>query len=628
MGSRRLSQLGLLATTCLLAPGAAMAQEVTDLGEIIISGGLTSIAAETYGRAVTVLDAEEMADRGITTVQDALRALPGVAVTGSGSTYTQVRIRGGEASHTLVLIDGIEASAGSDEYVFTGLETADIERIEVLRGPQSASYGSNASAGVINIITKKGDEGTHYGGSVEFGNGTAASAFLSQRSARGGLKLSLSDRNDKGYDQSGDGGEKDGLRRRTLNLSGDWQATDDLTLGFNLRRSKERYDYDSENWAATDADSYVVDDPAPYSKRDEATGALWAEYAMLDGRMSHRIEWQDTVFKQSFNGGPTTRGETEKLKYRLSYALDGQQVADAAHLLNVLVDKEDDKSSAAPGYKRGMTSVALEYRGFLDNGLDIQAGIRRDNNKTFEDFTSWNIGLSWRVPDTGLRVHASAGRASVNPSYYELYADDSYTLGNPRLAPERNTGFDLGIEAEVLGGRGLIDVTYFNEKLEDEITYAYGAAADGSGRATYVNQPGKSPRQGVEISGRLQATDTLTLAMNYTYLDAKNPDGSVEILRPRHEVGLSGTLQTFGGRGSVTADVRYAAGNYSTEYWGAYATRKTPVFTTVNVAARYDLTDAVQLTGRVTNIFDRKNVETWGYATQGRTAWLGLEAKW
>jgi vitamin B12 transporter len=232
------------------------------------------------------------------------------------------------------------------------------------------------------------------------------------------------------------------------------------------------------------------------------------------------------------------------------------------------------------------------------------------------------------VPDTGLRVHASAGRASVNPSYYELYADDSYTLGNPRLAPERNTGFDLGIETEVLGGRGLIDITYFNEKLEDEITYAYGAAPDGSGRATYVNQSGKSPRQGIELSGRLQATDTLSLGMNYTYLDAKNPDGSVEILRPRHELGLSGTWQTFGGRGSVTADIRYAAGNYSTEYWGAFATRKTPVWTTVNVAARYDLTDSVQLTGRVTNLFDRKNVETWGYATPGRTAWLGLEAKW
>lgn len=115
MGSKRTSHLGLLAATCLLAPGAAMAQGVIDLDEIIVSGGLTGIAADAYGRAATVLDGAEIAERGITTVQDALRAMPGVAVTGSGSTYTQVRIRGGEASHTLVLIDGVEASAGSDE---------------------------------------------------------------------------------------------------------------------------------------------------------------------------------------------------------------------------------------------------------------------------------------------------------------------------------------------------------------------------------------------------------------------------------------------------------------------------------------------------------------------------------
>lgn len=83
----------------------------------------------------------------------------------------------------------------------------------------------------------------------------------------------------------------------------------------------------------------------------------------------------------------------------------------------------------------------------------------------------------------------------------------------------------------------MIDVTYFNEKMEDEITYVYGAAPDG--RASYVNQPGKSPREGVEVTGRLQATEDLSLALNYTYLDASNPDGSVEIRRPRHELGLS-----------------------------------------------------------------------------------------
>ncbi|SEN08740.1 vitamin B12 transporter [Gemmobacter aquatilis] len=627
MRFNRSLRASLLCAACFALPVAAGAEVIT-LDEIIVSGGLTGIAAEAYGRAVTVLDAAEIEERGIVTVQDALRIIPGVSVSSAGASMTQIRIRGGEANHTLILIDGVEATGGSDEYILTGLETANIERIEVLRGPQSAFYGSNASAGVINIITKKGEEGVQSGGSVELGNGSAASAFISQRTQRGGLAFSLSARDDNGFDQSGDGGEKDGITRKTANLSGDWQATDDLTLGFTLRRATEDYDSDSASWTATDADSYVVDDPTQTSTRDETSGAVWGEYSLMDGRLVQRLEWQDTIFKQNYNGGPVTRGETEKLKYRLSYGLDGRPVAEAAHILNLLAERQKDHSSEAPAYARDMTSVALEYRGFLENGLDIQAGVRRDDNKVFDDFTSWNIGLSWRIPDTVLRLHGSAGRASVNPAYYELYADDAYTQGNPGLAPETSRGFDLGIEAELLDGRGVIDATYFNEKLTDEITYVYGAAPDGSGRATYENQPGTSPRQGLELAGRLQATDALSLALNYTWLDAENPDGSVEIRRPEHEIGLSATLQTFGGRGSVTGDIRHVMGNWDTQYWGSYPTVELPDATTVNLSASYDLTESVQLTGRVTNLFDAENTEVWGYATQGRTLYAGLQATW
>lgn len=626
MTTQRHLRLLLLSTACLAAPAAVSAQDVA-LDEVILSGGLSAIAADAYGRAFSVLTAEDISARGLVTVQDALRAIPGVSVSGSGASLTQVRLRGGEADHTLILIDGIEAAGGSDEYTLSGLDTANIDRIEVLRGPQSAFYGSNASAGVINIITRKGEDGLHYGGAIELGNGTSVSAQVSQRGANGGLALSLSQRDDQGYDHSGDGGEKDGLKRRSIALSGDWAATEDLTFGFTLRRASEDYDYDAASWSATDADGYIVDDRTLFGAREEFAGSVWGEYSALAGRLTHRLEYQDTVNKLSDLGAPHTRGETEKLKYRLSFGLDGQPVADAAHVLNLLVERQEDNSTTAPEYQRDMTSAALEYRGFLDNGLDIQAGLRRDDNKVFADFTSWNIGLSWQIPDTGLRLHGSAGKASVNPSYYELFADDTYTLGNPALSPETNAGFDIGIEAEVLGGRGVIDVTYFDENLRDEITYVYGAAPDGSGRATYENQPGKSSRKGIEVAGKLQATDALSLGLAYTYLDAKNPDGSVEIRRPRHELGLSATLAVLDGRGSVTADIRHVADNSDTQFWGSYPTEKLPDYTTVNLSAGYDLSEQVRLTARVVNLFDQDYSDVWGYATQGRAVYAGLQAK-
>lgn len=363
-----------------------------------------------------MLTAKEIEARGITTVQDALRAMPGVAASSTGASFTQVRIRGAEANHTLILIDGIEATGGADEYILTGLETANIERIEVLRGPQSVFYGSNASAGVINIITRKGGPGLHYGGSFELGNGAAASAHVSQRTERGGIALNLSARDDHGYDQSGDGGEKDGINRKTIGLSGDWRASDDLAVGGTLRWSDEHYDYDATAWDATDADSYVVDDPDLFSERREFSGAVWAEYSMLDGQLTHRLEYQKTIYKQSYDGGPFSRGETEKLKYRLSYGLDGQPVDSANHVLNLLAERQKDQNSTAPDYRRDMKSLTVEYRGFLDNGLDIQAGIRHDDNKVFDDFTSWNLGLSYRIPGQPVRLHASAAvRWSTRP---------------------------------------------------------------------------------------------------------------------------------------------------------------------------------------------------------------------
>ncbi|WP_122072384.1 TonB-dependent receptor [Pseudophaeobacter sp. EL27] len=294
MRKARLSLAAALAAT----PAIALAQdsEVIDLGEIIISGGFTPIESQRYGRSASVLTSEEIEERGITSVQDALRAVPGLMVNGSGDSYTQVRIRGAEANHTLILIDGVEASAGDSEYILSGLDTANIERIEVLRGPQSVFYGSNASAGVINIITKTGGIGTEYGGSAEIGSdGYRASARASTRSERGGISFSLAHDEDDGYDSSGSGGEEDGIRRTTLQLKGDYLVTQRLKLGFNLRTSDEHYDYDRTDRFATDAAGYVVDDPTQFSERDERLAQIYAEFASLGGRLKHRLSFAASI---------------------------------------------------------------------------------------------------------------------------------------------------------------------------------------------------------------------------------------------------------------------------------------------------------------------------------------------
>ncbi|MFT6649461.1 TonB-dependent receptor plug domain-containing protein [Pseudophaeobacter arcticus] len=625
MRKARLSLAAALAAT----PAIALAQdsEVTDLGEIIISGGFTPIEAQRYGHSASVLTSEEIQERGITTVQDALRAVPGLMVNGSGDSFTQIRIRGGEANHTLILIDGVEASGGDSEYILSGLDTANIERIEVLRGPQSVFYGSNASAGVINIITKTGGIGTEYGGGAEIGSdGYRASARVSTRSARGGLSFSLAHDQDDGYDSSGDGGEEDGIRRTTLQLKGDYLVTQQLKLGFNLRTSDERYDSDSTSFTATDAASYVVDDPTQFSERDESLAQIYAELDTLGGRLKHRLSFERTDFDRASNGGTATETKTEAAKYLLSFGLDGQPVDQANHQLNAMLEWEEDSSSSNPLYARRTNSFAFEYRGSFANGLDLQLGVRRDNNSAFEDATSWTASASYTFAGSGVRLHGSAGTGIVNPSYFELFANSTFGtttyLGNPNLKPEENRSFDIGVEVPFLQGRGLVDVTYFDETLTGEIeSYVVNPTT-----TSYRNQAGDSDRKGVELSASLDATDTLDLRLSYTYLDATNPDGSVEIRRPEHELLLSATLQTFNGRGSVTTDIRHVAGNWDSQFFGSYATAQLANYTTVDLSAQYELTNTVVLTGRVTNLFDEDYADVWGYAKRGRAAYIGVKA--
>ena len=611
-----------LSAVALSAP--AQAQDTVTLSPIIVSGGLTPIAAARYGRAASVITAQEIEERGILSVQDALRAVPGVSVNGTGHSSTQVRIRGGEGNHTLILIDGVEAAGGDGEYILTGLETANIERIEVLRGPQSVYYGSNASAGVVNIITKKGTGGFEYGGSAEYGAGWMASGFVAFRDDRGGLSLGATKRDDEGWDYSGADGEKDGITRQTLTLAGDYEVAKGLTLGFTYRTSEERYDYDNTNSGATAPSGYVVDDPSQFSNRDEKTMQVYAEYETPGGQLTGRLSHERTENAQGYNGFTPTVTKGEATKLRLSYGLDGA-VSEGGHILSLLAEREADSASSNPVYARKNDSLALEYRGSFDSGLDLQLGARYDDNSVFGDSVTWNAAVSYQM-DSGVRLHASAGTGVVNPSYSELYSNSTWSgityLGNPALNPERNRSFDIGVEVPFAEGRGIVDVTYFNETLTDEIT----SVQTGATTYSYANQAGDSKRQGIEISGRFAATEDLDLRFGYTYLDATNPNGSVEVRRPKHELAIGATLTTFGGRGTLSADARYVAGNFDTQYFGSYATAQLPDYWAVDVAASYEVNANLRLTARVENLFDTAYSDSWGYASRGRTVYVGLSS--
>lgn len=605
-------------------PAAALAQEEPIvLDPITIYGGLTTIKSNSYGRTNTIITADEINTLGIATVQDALRTVPGISVSSSGEANTQIRIRGAEGNHTLILIDGIRASAGDSEYFLSGLDTANIERIEILRGPQSVFFGADASAGVINIITREGSKGQEARATTEVGNGWSASFYASSRNDRGGISFSANKRNDNGYDLSGDsGGDDDGIRRGEWAVSGDYKLTDTLSVGIKFRNADETFDYDRTSYTAITAEEYLTDSD-DYSTRNETAGQFWAELETMDGRLSHRLSYEQTYFETADNGGPASDARTDVAKYRAVYGID-DTVDEASQTISLGLEHRKDENSIAAEQNRRSNSAIIEYRANFINGLDMQLGLRRDNNDVFQDSTTWTLGLSYALPNAPVRIHASAGTGVVNPTYTELFGGFG-TIGNPNLRPEENQSFDLGFEVSFLDNRGSLDLTYFHENLVNEITYSGIPLTNGT---SYYNQTGSSKRRGVEFSADFAASDSLNFGASYTYLDAKNPDGTIETRRPRHTLGLSTQYLFDDGRGSVAGDLRYVAGNYDTQFYGDFTTKKLPDYVVVNVAAGYDIIDKVRLTGRIENLFNKGYSDVWGYPAEGRTGWLGLQAKW
>lgn len=488
---------------------------VIELDEIVVSGGLTPAPAAALGRSVTVVTAEEIERQGVAYAVDALRSVPGVAVsrTGSSGGVTTVRIRGAESSHTQVFIDGIKVSSPDNlDYDFSGLLAADIERIEVLRGPQSALFGANAIGGVISITTKRARtpgvtaQGSAEGGSDGSWGGDVA---LRARGGMGGISLSVARRSTGGYDISDTpGGKDDGDDNLTLNLAGDLDLSDAFRLGGTFRYVDRSSDFDQFNFAAPDRAGLVTDADLE-AKREEFYGSAFAEVDLFDGRLETRlslghIDYDDDQFANDVKTTATTaRRSTARLQ--ATVALDAATVATADHTLTGAFDYERETfrntdpalvfdPTQLDKQKREQLSGALEYRGRFFDDFDLQLGLRHDRNDSFEDFTTWSASGTWRLPNGSTRLHGSVGTGAQNPSLIDQFGffPGSF-VGNPDLEPEQSFGWDIGVEQSFLDGRAVIDVTYFQDRLKDEISTVFDPVTFLS---TSVNTPGKSRRRG------------------------------------------------------------------------------------------------------------------------------------
>ncbi|MEX0431267.1 TonB-dependent receptor plug domain-containing protein [Spiribacter insolitus] len=610
----------------------AQSSSTTELEPIIVSGGISPVAADEFGRSNTVITRQQIEDRGFVTVQQALEAQPGVSVTGTGPSDRQVRIRGGEANHVLILVNGVRVAAGDSGYDLRSFDIANIDRIEVLRGPQSVPYGTDAASGVINIITRRPAAGVSRGASFEFGEGDRQSAFLTYGVPRGDLSVTVDNLHDKGYDLSGDGGERDSTSWESFTSKGRLALTEQLDAGFSFRLADGRYDLDDAPFGATSEDTYVVDDIDKTNKLLERSIEAFLDYTSPTGASTSRVTLED-IGNQTANtaiGDQTTR----IYKYRGQYALDDRPTASSDQLVSLLLESKEDSAKSSTDERKNR-SYAIEYRGFLSDDFSTQTGVRLDTSDDFSNSVTWNLAGSYYF-EPSLRAHASVGRAVVYPSYFDIYGGDFPFFNlvyepNRDIKPEKNLGFDIGLEWSFPDDGGLVALTYYNETLEDEI-FAKELTDKSTGEKTYfqaTNRQSDSRREGIEISTEFRPAESVDFGLSYTYTRSTNDEGSVEGRRPMHEFGLNTTWRASRLPLTLSGDLRYVRDLYDQQFYkegNPFA--KIPAFTVVNFAARYSLTDHIDLTGRITNAFDEDYTEVWGYATRGRAGYIGMAASW
>ncbi|MEL6792467.1 MAG: TonB-dependent receptor, partial [Pseudomonadota bacterium] len=233
-------------------------------------------------------------------------------------------------------------------------------------------------------------------------------------------------------------------------------------------------------------------------------------------------------------------------------------------------------------------------------------------------------GVSYLIPTTGTRLHAGVGRGVTNPTFFEQFGFIPATFnGNPNLEPEENFGFDVGIEQTFLDGRAVIDVTYFNETLENEI----GTQFDANFVGTPFNAADDSDRQGVEVMAAVEPIDGLLLTATYTYTDTEGPADAIEVRRPEHEGAFRVDYTFMDGRANIGGDVRFVLDNVDSDFTSASfgaGTVDLEDYAVFGVHGSYRFNDNVQLFGRVENLTDEDYVEVDGFATRGITGFAGV----
>jgi vitamin B12 transporter len=592
--------------------------------DITVTATRVAQPREQTGQAITVLDQTLLASRQSTSVADLLATTPGVTFSrngGPGQT-TAVRIRGAEDSQTLVLIDGVRvndpASPGG-AFDFGNLLTGNIDRIEVLRGPNSVPWGSQALGGVVNIVTAPA-KGANLRAEYGYRN---SKQIVGQAGGRlGPITASLGGGyfDDDGISAFKNGTERDGFRQYAGN------ARVGVEIGSNVSLDLRGYYADSK--VQFDG-GFPLGDTANFSKTRQAFGyaGLNADVLGIKNRLAFTLS--DTARDSST--GPDTppnfiaRGRTERFEYQGDWA-----ITDRVRAVFGIEHETSRFKSDGTRFSTGVTSgYALAIVRPVEQ-LTITGGIRVDDHKTYGTKTTLSANAALRV-GSGTILRASYGEGFKAPTLFQLF-DPQY--GNTTVAPETARSIDLGIEQSLIDGSLKVGATAFRRDASSLIGFFDCFGVDPTvvplcaGRGTfggYYYNIDRTRTEGVEVQIEARPTSQLSLTANYSLIDAKDRGtGLVLLRRPKHSVNAS--IDWTPGPLTLGADVKTVSASRDFDF-ETFALTSLDGYTLATIRAAVALGRQFELFGRVENLFDEKYETVSGYGTLGRNAHVGVRAK-
>lgn len=603
--------------------------EVLVVAPRVITATRTETPLREIASSVTVISRGDLARKQNVLLSEVLRDVAGLDVVNSGGRgkATSVFMRGANSGHTLVLIDGVEMNdpiSGNRAFNFGNLTTDNVERIEVLRGPQSTLYGSDAIGGVINIITRKGKGKPSFSVSSEYG---ARNTFIERASGRGGndqvnFSFGLSQTNTDGISSAAKAdGNDEGDGSRNTTFSGRLGLTPlknkKLTFDFTLR-------YTDAKTAFDDRAGPGGDDPNRSLKTKQWFTRGQTTLSLLDDRWVQTLGFSYTENGRRDSDAPsagsagyirsTFDGRFTKLDWQNTFKL---------HKTNKLIfglETEEDKGHSTDNRFANLSWQYARTNSFyvqdqisLANRFFAAIGVRRDDHSQFGSKWTWRVAPTYIFALTKTKLKASYGTGFKAPTIFQLYAAG---FGNSSLQPEKSQGWDFGFEQPLFDTHVTFGVTYYKNIFESLIGFSGGKYNTVVGANT----------SGIESFIDWKPTTNIGFRVNYTYLDTKSESTGLALTRrARHKASLDAYWR-FLEKGMLSAGVIYTGRRQDQDFSSWPAKRVTlKDYTVVNLRASYKFTKNVELFGRVENVFDRRYQEVVGYGVPGATGYIGVK---